>query len=512
MNELCYCQSFYGTINIDTKDISSTNFILNAPSYEGLNDISYNILNNNIVITDEIIFPTYDFSGNLVSSFTYDGNIISISNWNNTSYEKVFIDISGNYLPITKFNLTNNILYLYISNSSITTTIKLKLLKERLIPVVDFVPNYIDISGNVSYPNISFNINDFPDTSFNLIDYPDISYNSTILYNTLNNIVTVNKFIENNENLEINNFTFNPNKIYELKIKNYNNTVERKFVSVNSFQLNSNNIKTITLLEYDFGLNKINSIILPGGAIKQGTVYIPGYVGNSSKYYWVVKSNSSMQTSAPLIYKKVGVLSFVLQEDMYNIDPSGNYNVYEVITKVPNLFPILHHYHNVDPSGNVYNYQLNSAFYQSPLILNISTSTEPLYYFYNIPSNENTTSITINNYTVNTIMKINPSEFYTYLDISSNTNKYPVVYDPINLKTISIGSKVQQIEFFNKQFNTSFKQDVQFSNIITLIENTNTIYQNFYLDIIETLKSLGSTISTVIDKTNLINYNNYDSK
>ena len=530
MNELFYCQSFYGTINIDTKDISSTNFILNAPSYEGLNDISYNMINNNLIITDEITFPTYDFSGNLVTTFTYDGNVISISNWNNTNYEKIFIDISGNNLPITKFNLTNNVLYLYINNLLINTTIKLKLLKERLIPVVDFVPNYIDISGNVSYPNISFNINDFPDTSFNLIDYPDISYNSTILYNTLNNIVTINNFVENNGNLEINNITFNVDKIYELKIKNYDNSIDRKFVNVNSFQLNLNNIKTITLLEYDFGLNKLN---LVGSVInvKSGYIKIFNYTGNNSKYYWLFDSKNG--TIIPLIWKPTEsntesdptrtIFYLASLEDIQKCDPSGNYSVYEVTTKVPNLFPILHHYNNIDSSGNVYNYQLNSAFYQSPLILNINTSTEPLYYFYNIPSNENTTSITINNYVVNKLLPINPSEFYTYIDISGNTNKYPVVYDIINAKqqvteappsdAIILGliiSKVEQISFFNKQFDTSYKQDVQFSNIVTLIENTNLLYQNFYLDIIATLKSLGSTISTVIDKTNLINYNNYD--
>ena len=539
MHKLFKCESFYGTVNTDTNNLSA-NFVLNTPSYDGLNDISYNMINNNVVITDEITFPTYDASGNVVSTFSYDvsNNIISILNWNNTNYEQIFININSTYLEIVKFTLTNNILYLYPTtnlSSTITTSFTLRLIKKKFIPVLDFVPK-IDGSGNVNYPNINFNTSQFPDTSFNLIQYPDITYDSTILYDTLNNIVIINNFVESNGNIKLINISFNSNYFYELKIKQSDNSIIRKIINIDgsynivpNIQLNFNEITKITLLTYDFGLKIIPGY--PSVGSNSTLSQNPSYYGSRNKYYWLIEK----------IYKtttKLNIMPFVVQDflylftcpiiELFNYDYQKSYNFYEIESSlVPNLFPILHHYNNIDSSGNVYNYQLNSEFYQSAFILNTfhngNASTEPLYYFYNLPSNENTVSITINGYTVNKIMPINPSEFYTFVDSSQNLNKYPVVYDPINVPLFPLvynvtpfplASKVRLISIFNSTFNSSYLNDLQFSNIVTLIENTINTYNKLYYNTITTLKTLGSTIDGVINNSNIINVtnlNNYNS-
>ena len=282
------------------------------------------------------------------------------------------------------------------------------------------------------------------------------------------------------------------------------------------------------MITYDFNLRLIAT---NPGTDFNGSIY-GDFSVDPNKYYWLIEELYDTITKRNIIPLGViqGRLFIKLIEDYNRYDISKSWNMFEASSSlVPNLFPLLHHYNNVDSSGNVYNYQLNSAFYQSAFIINTfhnsNASIEPLYYFYNLPSNENTISITINGYTVNKIMLINPSEFYTFVDSNNNLNRYPVVYDSINVPTFppeygllynTLPSKIKQIQIFNSTFNNSYKNDSQFSNIITLIENTDNIYEQFYIDTITTLEKLRSTINSVINNSIIINssnvntYNNYN--
>ena len=60
LNDLFKSQSFYGTISIKNNDLSN-NLVIISPSFNGLNDISYNMVNQNVEIVDEAYYNyTYD--------------------------------------------------------------------------------------------------------------------------------------------------------------------------------------------------------------------------------------------------------------------------------------------------------------------------------------------------------------------------------------------------------------------------------------------------------------------
>ena len=351
MNKIFNMESFYGTFNNNTNDLSA-NFIL-AASY--INDLSYNIVNQNMEITDENQYI-----------FDISSNVVTISNWNNTAYQKVFVGINGGYMQIYDFEFSNNNLIirlpLNLTLSLDNNKIKLKMVKQILIPVIDFVPD-IDFSGNVNYPNISFNISSYPDVSFNLINYPDIKYNKYICYSTENNIVLTNNLTYDN---------FDINKFYELKITNFDNSINRFPVifdgstivpSLNNLDLSQ--ILEIDLLEFDYGLNRIaQSVTFTNNYINTQ------YIGTIGKFYWLIAlrdTNNNLIPKTNFIPVRFDGTHFIV----YGITTGFTWDLYEISnTFVPNLFPLLYHYLNTDASGNINNYQLNSNFYQQPYILN----------------------------------------------------------------------------------------------------------------------------------------------
>lgn len=605
MNQLFNYESFYGSINIDTNDLSS-NFILASPSYVGLEDISYNILNQNMVITDEKYF-TYLYDLN--------ENVITIDNWNSTIYDKIFIEIDGGFIELTNFKFINNQLLLYPSSiipiKTLNNKIYLRMIKDILIPIVVFNP-ITDMSGNANYANLNLNTNNYPDISFGLIVNKDISFNSTNLFSSFDNIISKNDFNFLNDKLQLKTeANFNNNKFYELKITDYQLNIERKVIYLDenknvvpNVNLDFNKIKQIDLIDYDLNLNLKETDI----DISNNLVDISG--SNQNSFYWLVASKDSNNIPLP----KNIFLPLRKSDTKYEIigDISNyHWDLYDISNSyVPNLFPILSHYYNQDVSGNTYNYQLNSHFYQKPFIIStyhqylvtdnlgnlidqsgnlidqsgnvideggnrifvdgvgtileytfdlngnkqittgdyivldssgnpflnsqpdglgvdntdygvityktgpglwnkFALNNEPIFYFYNIPMNENTISIKLNNKTVNKIMPINPCEFYIH-----NNDKYPVVYDPINVKTSL--SKKEIVNKYNNDFDLIFKEDTNFKNLIEIIENANSLYENLYLDLIKTLKTLGKTSSDTIKNSvtintkDLQNYNSFD--
>jgi len=614
LNNLFYSESFYGTIDISSNNLLD-NLILISPTYSGLNDISYNMINQNVEIVDENEYSYY---------YDLSNNIIEIENWNSCIYNKIYVEVNNIFIEIKKISFTNNSLFIYPENIlTLSTNIKLKMIKTLEIPIINFNA-IVDSSGNVDYSNMKFNINKFPDISFNSINYPDISYNVINLFSTdVNNIVTVNEIYHDTIILDI---SFNINYLYELKILNSDLTVERIEIIIDlsnniltPINLNLNKIKQIDLIEYNFNLQFYEYVtILSNNEID--TTDISGFTIDPNCFYWLV---SYMDVSNNVFENKIFLPVINKGTSLYVIGDTTNllFILVKVLSPlVPNLFSILHHSLNQDASGNILNFQFNADFYQQPYIINtfhkflsrnsegtlldssgnmiddqnrrlnslgdkilidIATnieypytidssgnmvdegngyiivqdpsgstnfvledtnngntlvvdsitgaiiylnylygnglfyisqkSGEPLYYFYNFPTNELTKSIKINGKNIHKVCSINSGEFYMKNNIS-----YPPIFDPLKLKQ-SV-SKQTIITKYNELFDTVFLNDLNLSPILNIIENANSTYEDLNLNGIELLKNMGQTISSVIDNSIIINnldlqnYQSYEYK
>jgi len=254
LNDLFKSQSFYGTISIKNNDLSN-NLVIISPSFNGLNDISYNMVNQNVEIVDEAYY-----------NYTYDNvnNIIQISEWNNSIYNEIHIEINKSFIKMTNFNFLNNSLFIYPNIKNVVLSqpqIKLRMIKNILVPIIDF--NAVsDLSGNIRYSNISLNKSAFPDTSFNMINYPDISFNTYNLFKTdSSNMIILNEIYNNTITIDI---TYDYNNLYELKTLYSDGTIERTEIIIDlsnniitPVKLDLNNMRQIDLLEYNFNFQLI---------------------------------------------------------------------------------------------------------------------------------------------------------------------------------------------------------------------------------------------------------------
>ena len=519
MNKIFNTESFYGSININTRDLSS-NYIFPANSYQEVGKVSYKIANQNLSVTDQ-----------LSCVYTLNSQVLTINNWNKTIYDVIFIETVNGFLQVFNFNFVNNSLIINLPNNlnlGNNNLIILKLTKNILIPILDFVP-IIDTSGNVNYPNISFNSATYTDISYNLIQNKNLPYNKYNIYKVTNNIITTNNIIKEDNKLKIFEFgNLNYNKFYELKVTNLDNTILRYQIRLDidnsiipNINLDFTNIINIDLLEMDFNLELISLGVTIINNVIQNVLS-----GIEKNYYWLIASSDLNNNLLPKKYflpVKYDGINFRVYGDTLDY----TWDLYEISNSlVPNLYPILYHYLNTDNSGNIINLQLNTHFYQEPFILNtyynvqvtdlsgniinkLIYNEEPLYYFYNIPINDKTISMTLNGVNINKIFSINPSEFYNL-----QGDRYPVVFDTINLK--SYIQKDFIISTFNNLFDRTFLNDVNYSNLVSTLENVNTTYENLYLNLINALSNLGQTSKTVINNTIVINnynlkdYNSFD--
>ena len=292
MNTLFFSESYYGTISIDSNDLSN-NLILILPSYTGLPDMSYNMVNQNVEKIDENSFNyIYDLSN----------NIITINDWNSPVYDKIYLNVDNVFIEMKKFNFNSNSLLIYPDTilSSLKSNIQLKLVKNLLVPLVDFNA-IIDVSGNINYPNININVKDYPDTSFNYINYPDISYNTINLYSLNSNNIVVNNQIYNNIISVDIPFSYNNN--YEFKIKFIDNTIQRLEIIIDSnnniitpLNLDLDFISRIDLLIYNFNLNLVESNITT-----LNNIINPQFVKITTNLLNVCNNIASKQITNPLI-------------------------------------------------------------------------------------------------------------------------------------------------------------------------------------------------------------------
>jgi hypothetical protein len=155
------------------------------------------------------------------------------------------------------------------------------------------------------------------------------------------------------------------------------------------------------------------------------------------------------------------------------LDPSGNYFVlYDTIGET-----IIYQNDGITPIYLEYLYG-NGLFYINQL------SAEPLYYFYNFPTNKFTKSVNINGKKINKLLQINAGEFFI-----KNQNTYPATFEILKLKSnISFDTIVSK---YNSYFNQIYLDDPINSPIVNLIEETNKLYENLNLDGINLLKTIG---------------------
>ena len=472
------CESFYGSVDTLQKfSIDLSKNIINANDYTNADYLLYDDLieNYNLQVTDVIS----------INNFNLDktNNLITINTWNKNIYSKIYIELNNNFTEIKKYKFKDNNLYMYLEDSQINNVdqnkITIKLINDILVPICD--------------------IYDLSNTKLNS---SNISTNNFVLFDLSNSIVKTNNLYENKILIDIN---LDQSNIYQLCISKSDNTVERFNIDISSnnciiqdLDINYTNTTKIDLIVYDLSLN----LDINGSNVTIETLnntYIVNLSGRSeNNFYWLIsnKYNNKFIGKQKFIPIKSNGSYFIIKEDMSKYQ-NYTWDLYSCSIATPNLFGILHHFDNPDNTSN--EFQLNQSFYQQPIIFKtINNNDLPIYIFYNIPSNEYTESIKINNYIVNKILPINPSEFYR----NGNT-RIPVVYDPINITPYK--SKEETINIFIENFNNLYINSDRYANLIKLLEDSNNLYKNLLENMFNYIRNIGKTSSELLDNVDFIN-------
>ncbi len=471
------CESFYGSVDISAEFISDiSKNIINCTDYGNLEAKNYQnfIENSNLEITDIIV----------LTDLTLDktNKLLTIQTWNKNIYDKIYIELNGNFTEIKKYKFKDNNLYLYFEDSQIDfvneNEITLKLVKEILVPICDIY-----------------------DLSNTKINSSNISTNKISLYDLSNSIIKTNNLFDNKILIDIN---LDQSNFYQLCILKTDNTVERINVDISNnyiiqeLNINYDNTSKIELIEYDLSLN----LDVNGSNVTIQTLddkYIVNLSGRSaSNFYWLISNsyNGKFIGKQKFIPIKSNGTYFIIKEDMSKYQ-NYTWDLYSCSIVTPNLFNILNHIDN--PKNDNKEFQLNQSFYQQPIIFKTTKNYSlPLYIFNNIPSTEYTTSIKINNYKINKILPINPSEFYR-----NGTTYIPVVYDPLNITPYK--SKEDTISLFIKNFDNLYVNSDRYSNLIRLLEDSTNLYKNLIENMFEYIKTIGKTSSEILDNIDLIN-------
>jgi len=513
------CQSFYGSIDVNDTSNLTVNTIGNS-SYNSLQDTSYNIINQNIEITDELNINTY----------LYDpiNKIIEIRNWYNLSFSQVYIKNNNIFIKVEKFLFDNNKLILYfdvVPSSLVNLPDGSDFIKYPQIDATNWYNSnpqiYLKLVQNLEIPIV--NITDF--NSSDILTDTNISYTSNILFDTSNQITTVNDMSGNTILIDI---SYNPLLCYQIEILYLNNTNEKINVDISNniiiqnLNLNFSDIKQVQLNGYDLGLEFICNVGSRLDSNYNSILDLSGnpYVGNTKNFYWLIANNikTNFKNIFPVKYANGNFYYYFPGAAYFPISNYASYTweLYNINTLAPNLFNILHHISNPNNQENSIILQMNQSFYQSPMIFPINTvNNKPLYHFYNFPVTDNTVSITINNNKINKIFEVYSSEYYR--DLSQN--KIPVVFEYTSLVNEFYDASPANNNptiINNKQFITKYLVDNltslintdTFSNIITTLENANKLYTNLLNDGITLLTQKGVTINTVIKNSNIINNTN----
>ena len=504
-----YSESFFGTVDIETNNLD-VNDITISP-YQ--NDSSgYTIKNQTIEISEDVTV-----------NFTIENTKIIIKNWNRNIFNQLFIKYNGYYVEMTYFEITDNTVYITNQNLNLDnlSTIDIRTINKFKVPIV----NIKDINNN-SLCNTS------------------VTSNRIVLYNSIINNI-------NNKQI-LYDISYNKNYFYQLDIKYIDDSIERINVDFSNnyfmpeLDLKFNKIKNINLDYIDLNLQFITDVNNNNISSNDLKIVIPmsqtiPYINGITENVWLIGTqfnNKKIPTKVFISVKYYGSNYYAnnTAEHFFNIYGNINTIYYKyslfrfknentLYKPIPNLFSILHHSKN--PS--LKNYSINQSFYQLPMIFKIITTNNlPLYIFYNINMSENV-SIKLNNNNVNKLCPINSSQFYNYnflIQIEmmpgyfynyTDIGAIPIIfeYTSLNIKNYYL-SKQDLVKKLIEKFDKVFINNLEYGNIIDLLEKSNKLYKNFINDSIQTLKKLGKSIEHVIDTSkiineiNILNYSNRD--
>jgi hypothetical protein len=486
-----YSESFYGTI-----DISENNYISNIvdlSNYTSHVNEEYVINNQNLQVIEEF---EKSFNNDIINKK------IIISNWNLNSFDEIYIKVNGNYIKMPDSELTNNTVTINYENldTSGLSLLEIKTIINIKIPVVKI---YDDFGNNYSENSI--------------ID------NRIELYDTSNNTIILNNMTNTRILCDI---SYNSNYFYQLNIQYLDGTFERKNVEFynnifsSALNLNFYEIKKINLDIIDLNLKLIKSDVTineTSNIYKISDIDISSYdiSSNVKNTYWLVAAsfNGSKIPKEIFIPVKLKDGKYYINGDisLYNGYSWSLYYIHYSNQIVPNLFSVLHHELNSPSYSNTSKnnkYQINQMFYQSPMIFEVTSSNDiPLYIFYNIPKSENAI-LKINNKNIIELCPIKSEQFYRH-----SSKNIPIMYDSTNIT--SYQSKEDLLVDILNKFDEIFLKNPIFSKVINLLEQSTKLYTDLIKDGIVLLKTLGKSISEVIDNSKILNTTNllnYDSR
>ena len=460
--------------------------------------------NNNNIVYKVIESPTEFYTDNAIS--------------------RTFSDISSTFYNVTDVKYGVEFTYIVVAmvdnkeqSSQPSTTIKI--VNKPTTPTnIRITPIFQGITVSWDLP---LNIGD-SSISYYKIYVTNLQYNmgGFVLYNTTNNFTsyTINNLLNDNfysicicavnsvydSDLSLP-LVINTNKFIDLSL------INNLLVPVVSFPDISNSTFDISeeiLFDNSVSINKFNDMnmfVLDNTTNYDNSRINILYKNNSIKQYTFKITN----IFTPLPLYTMNTLDYIVNDINYgkiDIDVI-DFSLINKITLINyNTFPQPPNLNSI--YENNYEYELNSYFYQEPLIISSYDTTNninsyPLYYFYNFPTSSYTTNITLNDNNINIIKDISSGGFYNGVPIVSD-------YDN-NTSNIFINDLLSQI---NNIFDKTFLQDPNYSSIISLLEQTNTLYENLILDNISLLQTYGNTINQVINNSKILNYiniTNYNS-
>jgi hypothetical protein len=402
-------------------NVDYPNITINVKDYP---DISFNqILLQDLPFKEYNLFNTNNNIINVNFMIQSDSNT-KIINLGDLSENKFFeLKVTNSDLSIER-----NIIRLD-SDKNIVPNINFNYNKIKKIDLLEYDFNLNQIAIDVQVVNFSFNVDIIGDVNsfYWLIVSKDKSYN----------VLPKNEFLPvkfNGESFIVfGDPSFYSWDLYEIKtslvpnlfpiLHHYTNTDLSG--SIKNYQLNS------SFYQQPFILNTYNKYIvkdLSGNLIDANgnLIDVSGNVIDINGNRIILDGNENIiEYSYDLSNNRLTNDGYYIIENL-----SGNLNLYDNPNGIGDP---------ITDFGTI-SYKTGPGLYYK-----YRTNDEPLYYFYNIPTNRSTTSITINNYKVNKILPINPSEFYL-----NNNNRYPVVYDPINL------NKYYPKELIISQYNSLF--------------------------------------------------------
>jgi len=487
--ELFYSTSFFGSLNMNSVDLSGLLLTMNQINITQLqvNNEPISLQESNIKSYNNLqINNTYNISNFIVNSYT-----IIINNWDNNSKINSSYSIKYNSIIYQVKSFINNNFILTLNFNYLPSKINSFILNEThkiKIPLVNF--------NNSNNPvNTFININIFNKTNSIIINNKLLNNNN--IFNLNNLLFKANTIINNYVYyFKIINITIN-NKIYRYNINIINNQGNYQIITNKDIILNKDNISNIDL-EFIY-IKYLDITTKDATSIKDNKFIINNrndWTYDPFKTYWLVYNNIYI-----IITYNDGY--FYINDNLLPVI----YNVREIDnTYIPSFLNYINYYTN---NNNISD--LMDFVFQTPMIFLAQTNNNqysaPYLYFYNIPFLINNgytqdkrlinSKLFLNNFLINIILPLNSNQFFG--------KNITTLYDPENL--LIPYNHYNLINYVNDQFDIIYN-DPLYSSIINTLEQTKQLILNLNLNFLNDTSYYGNTSNTII--SNISKINNYD--